>query len=123
MDVDQTLLLGMHYSVPELNYTDARKALGSFLFTGDDVDKPAGISSCGAKTRLTLLTSAVSGPNVLLLDAPTNNIDPASRVEMLQALANFTEALALVIHDVGSITAMNKERVLTLPDSDEDHCK
>ena len=47
--------------------TDVRKVLGSFLFTGDDVDKPASVLSGGEKTRLSLATLVVSAANVLLL--------------------------------------------------------
>ncbi len=72
-------------------------------------------------TRLALATLVVSGANVLLLDEPTNNLDPASREEILRTLATFTGAVVLVSHDVGAVTALNPERVLILPDGDEDH--
>ena len=121
LDVNKTVLQNMQYSAPQLTDTDARRVLGSFLFTGDDVDKPAGVLSGGEKTRLALATLVVSGANVLLLDEPTNNLDPASREEILRALATFTGAVVLVSHDVGAVTALNPERVLILPDGDEDH--
>ena len=121
LDVDKSVLENMQYSAPQLADTDARKVLGSFLFTGDDVDKPAGVLSGGEKTRLALATLVVSGANVLLLDEPTNNLDPASREEILRALATFAGAVVLVSHDVGAVTALNPERVLILPDGDEDH--
>ncbi|WP_426783948.1 ATP-binding cassette domain-containing protein, partial [Pseudomonas atacamensis] len=76
-----------------------RKILGSFLFTGDDVHKPAGVLSGGEKTRLDLATLVVSSANVLLLDEPTNNLDPASRAQVLDAIGNFGGAIVLVTHD------------------------
>ena len=76
----------MRSAAPDLADTDIRKVLGSFLFSGDDVDKPARVLSGGEKTRLALATLVVSGANVLLLDEPTNNLDPASRDEVLGAL-------------------------------------
>jgi ATPase subunit of ABC transporter with duplicated ATPase domains len=110
----------MQNSAPELNDTDARKVLGSFLFSGDDVDKPAAVLSGGEKTRLALAALVVSRANVLLLDEPTNNLDPASREEILKALASFTGAVVLVSHDVGAVDALNPERVLVMPDGQED---
>ena len=62
----------------------------------------------------------VSGANVLLLDEPTNNLDPASRAEVLNALAGYTGAVVLVTHDPGAVSALSPERVLLLPDGDED---
>lgn len=121
LDVTKTVLQNMQNAAPQLADTDARKVLGSFLFTGDDVDKLAGVLSGGEKTRLALASLVVSSANVLLLDEPTNNLDPASREEILRALASFTGAVVLVSHDVGAVLALNPERVLILPDGDEDH--
>ncbi len=120
LDVSKSVLENMKRSAPQLNEADARKVLGSFLFSGDDVDKPAGVLSGGEKTRLALASLVVSSANVLLLDEPTNNLDPASREEILRALATFTGAVVLVSHDEGAVLALNPERVLILPDGVED---
>jgi ATPase subunit of ABC transporter with duplicated ATPase domains len=121
LDVNKTVLQNMQDAAPNLADTDARKVLGSFLFSGDDVSKLAGVLSGGEKTRLALASLVVSSANVLLLDEPTNNLDPASREEILAALASFKGAVVLVSHDVGAVEALNPERVLILPDGDEDH--
>ncbi|MDI2098147.1 ABC-F family ATP-binding cassette domain-containing protein [Ruicaihuangia caeni] len=121
IDVKRTVLQNMVSASPQLTETEARRVLGSFLFTGDDVLKPAGVLSGGEKTRLALAMIVVSGANVLLLDEPTNNLDPASREEILGALAGYTGAVVLVSHDAGAVEALNPERVLILPDGVEDH--
>ena len=121
LDVSKSVLENMQRSAPQLNDTDCRKVLGSFLFTGDDVNKPAAVLSGGEKTRLALATLVVSSANVLLLDEPTNNLDPASREEILNALNSFSGAVVLVSHDEGAVRALNADRVLILPDGDEDH--
>jgi ATPase subunit of ABC transporter with duplicated ATPase domains len=121
IDVARTVLQNMVSSSPNLTETEARKVLGSFLFTGDDVHKPAGVLSGGEKTRLALAMIVVSGANVLLLDEPTNNLDPASREQILDALAHYEGAVVLVSHDPGAVEALNPERVLILPDGVEDH--
>ena len=121
LDVSKTVLENMQSAAPHLGDVEARKVLGSFLFTGDDVGKKAGVLSGGEKTRLALASLVVSSANVLLLDEPTNNLDPASRKEILGALASFTGAVVLVSHDEGAVLALNPERVLILPDGTEDH--
>ena len=121
IDVKRTVLENMVASSPNLTETEARRVLGSFLFTGDDGHKLAGVLSGGEKTRLALAMIVVSGANVLLLDEPTNNLDPASREEILGALASYSGAVVLVSHDEGAVEALNPERVLILPDGVEDH--
>ena len=121
IDVKRTVLENMMSASPQLTQTEARKVLGSFLFTGDDGHKLAGVLSGGEKTRLALAMIVVSGANVLLLDEPTNNLDPASRAEILGALATYAGAVVLVSHDEGAVEALNPERVLILPDGVEDH--
>lgn len=120
LDASRTVLENMRSASPDLNDTQMRSVLGSFLFSGDAVNKPAGVLSGGEKTRLSLAMLVVSAANVLLLDEPTNNLDPASRAEILDALAHFEGAVVLVTHDEGAVTALNPERVLLLPDGVED---
>lgn len=120
LDLSQTVLENMQAAAPFLDDTDARKVLGSFLFTGDDDAKPARVLSGGEKTRLALATLVVSSANVLLLDEPTNNLDPASRAEVLKAIHSYRGAIVLVTHDEGAVEALEPDRVLLLPDGDED---
>jgi ATPase subunit of ABC transporter with duplicated ATPase domains len=120
LDVTQTVLANMMTASADLTETEARTLLGSFLFTGDDVDKPTRVLSGGEKTRLALAMLVVSRANVLLLDEPTNNLDPASREEILRAINTFKGAIVLVTHDEGAVLALNPDRVLLLPDGTED---
>ncbi len=120
LDVTRTVLENMVTASPELNETEVRKILGSFLFSGDDVDKPARVLSGGEKTRLALAMLVVSAANVLLLDEPTNNLDPASRTEVLEAIRSYAGAVVLVTHDEGAVEALQPDRVLLLPDGIED---
>ena len=120
LDMDRTILENMASAAQDLNETEMRKILGSFLFTGDDVDKPVRVLSGGEKTRVALATLVVSSANVLLLDEPTNNLDPASREQVLGAIANFGGAIVLVTHDEGAVRAFEPDRVLMLPDGVED---
>ncbi len=121
LDTNRSVLENMMSSAPKTYETEVRKVLGSFLFTGDDVHKPAGVLSGGEKTRLALAMLVVSSANLLLLDEPTNNLDPASREEILDALKHFAGAVVLVTHDEGAVQALHPERVLIMPDGIEDH--
>ena len=122
LDVSRTVLSNMKSAAPDsFGETAVRKVLGSFLFSGDDVDKPASVLSGGEKTRLSLAMLVVSEANVLLLDEPTNNLDPASREEILGALRTYKGAVVLVTHDEGAVEALEPERILLLPDGIEDH--
>ena len=120
LDTSRTVLENMRTAAPHLTDTEARSVLGSFLFSGEDATKPAGVLSGGEKTRLALATLVVSSANVLLLDEPTNNLDPASREEVLAAIRSYEGAIVLVTHDEGAVTALEPDRVLILPDGVED---
>ncbi|WP_456694869.1 ribosomal protection-like ABC-F family protein [Aeromicrobium sp. P5_D10] len=120
LDTSRTVLENMQAQAPQLTDTEARSVLGSFLFSGDDTSKPAGVLSGGEKTRLALASLIVSSANVLLLDEPTNNLDPASREEVLRAIRTYEGAIILVSHDEGAVMALEPDRVLLLPDGDED---
>jgi len=124
LDVDRSVLEHMRTADSanggKQTDTDLRKILGAFLFSGDDVDKPAGVLSGGEKTRLALATLVTSGANVLLLDEPTNNLDPLSREQVLDAISRFPGAIVLVTHDPGAVQALRPDRAILLPDGDED---
>ena len=120
LDTGRTVLENMQSAAPQLTDSEARSVLGSFLFSGDDAHKPARVLSGGEKTRLALASLVVSSANVLLLDEPTNNLDPASREEVLAAIRSYEGAIVLVTHDEGAVRALEPDRVLLLPDGDED---
>ena len=120
LDFERTILENMMSATANIREPEARNVLGSFLFTGDDVHKLVKVLSGGERTRLALATLVVSAANVLLLDEPTNNLDPASRDEILAALSEYQGAVILVSHDEGAVQALKPERVILLPDGDED---
>jgi ATPase subunit of ABC transporter with duplicated ATPase domains len=120
LDTGRTVLENMQSAAPQLTDTETRSVLGAFLFSGDDANKSASVLSGGEKTRLALASLVVSSANVLLLDEPTNNLDPASREEVLEAIRTYEGAIILVTHDEGAVRALQPDRVLLLPDGDED---
>jgi ATPase subunit of ABC transporter with duplicated ATPase domains len=120
LDVDRTVLEVMRSSSPESSDGEIRRVLGAFLFSGEAADQRVGTLSGGEKTRLALAALVTSGANVLLLDEPTNNLDPASREQVLTALDTYAGAVVLVTHDEGAVAALRPEKVILLPDGDED---
>ncbi|GAA4939952.1 hypothetical protein GCM10023238_01950 [Streptomyces heliomycini] len=105
---------------PDLDLVEVRKTLGSFLFSGDDVDKRPASSPAARRPVSRSRPSWSSSANVLLLDEPTNNLDPASREEILGALRTYKGAVVLVTHDEGAVEALQPERIILLPDGVED---
>ncbi|PJE22432.1 MAG: ABC transporter [Mycobacterium sp.] len=121
LDNDGTVWQNIRHAAPESGEQDLRGLLGAFMFTGPQLDQPAGTLSGGEKTRLALAGLVASTANVLLLDEPTNNLDPASREQVLDALRSYQGAVVLVTHDPGAAEALDPQRVVLLPDGTEDY--
>ncbi|QFU88832.1 ABC-F family ATP-binding cassette domain-containing protein [Amycolatopsis sp. YIM 10] len=121
LDHDASVWENIRHLAPDTGAQELRNLLGSFLFSGEQLDQPAGTLSGGEKTRLALAGLVSSAANVLLLDEPTNNLDPASRAQVLEALRTYSGAVVLVTHDPGAVEALEPERVILLPDGTEDH--
>ncbi|KWX56479.1 ABC-F family ATP-binding cassette domain-containing protein [Mycobacterium sp. NAZ190054] len=115
-----TVWENIRHAAPDTGEQDLRGLLGAFMFSGAQLDQPAGTLSGGEKTRLALAGLVASTANVLLLDEPTNNLDPASREQVLDALRSYVGSVVLVTHDPGAAEALNPQRVLLLPDGTED---
>ncbi|KAA8724292.1 ABC-F family ATP-binding cassette domain-containing protein [Corynebacterium spheniscorum] len=120
IDPDKSVWENTLEACPDAGEQDLRGLLGAFMFSGDQLEQPAGTLSGGEKTRLALAGLVSSRANVLLLDEPTNNLDPISREQVLEALRTYTGAVVLVTHDPGAVRALEPERVIVLPDGTED---
>ncbi|QRY64084.1 ABC-F family ATP-binding cassette domain-containing protein [Gordonia sp. PDNC005] len=121
LDDNATVWENIRHAAPDAGEQDLRGLLGAFMFTGPQLEQPAGTLSGGEKTRLALAGLVSSAANVLLLDEPTNNLDPISREQVLEALRSYTGAVVLVTHDPGAAEALEPQRVILLPDGTEDH--
>ncbi|ONI90849.1 ABC transporter [Saccharothrix sp. ALI-22-I] len=121
LDHEATVWQNIRHAAPDVGEQQLRSLLGTFLFSGEQLEQAAGTLSGGEKTRLALAGLVSSAANVLLLDEPTNNLDPASREQVLDALRRYEGAVVLVTHDPGAVEALEPERVILLPDGTEDH--
>ncbi|RMI30332.1 ABC-F family ATP-binding cassette domain-containing protein [Nocardia stercoris] len=121
LDDQATVWENIRHASPDAGEQELRSLLGAFMFSGPQLEQPAGTLSGGEKTRLALAGLVSSAANVLLLDEPTNNLDPVSREQVLDALRSYAGAVVLVTHDPGAAEALNPERVIMLPDGTEDH--
>jgi len=115
-----TVWENIRHAAPDTGEQELRGLLGAFMFSGPQLEQPAGTLSGGEKTRLALAGLVASTANVLLLDEPTNNLDPASREQVLDALRSYVGAVVLVTHDPGAAEALDPQRVVLLPDGTED---
>jgi ATP-binding cassette subfamily F protein 3 len=89
----------------------ARALLGTFLFSGEEVEKPLDGISGGERQRLTLAVLVSSGANALILDEPTNHLDLDAREALEDALSAYEGALLLVSHDRALLDAVGSRTV------------
>lgn len=94
-----TVLQEILSGVADISESTARTMLGSFLFSGDDVNKTIAVLSGGERCRVALVKLLLQNANFLLLDEPTNHLDIYAKEVLLQALLAYEGTVLLVSHD------------------------
>lgn len=99
LDLKRTVLEVMEEKAPEHLRSKARAVLGSFMFSGEDVDKKVSVLSGGERARLALASLIMHPCNLLVLDEPTNHLDIQSKEILKEALKEYKGTLLVVSHD------------------------
>ena len=99
LNSDKTVFDEFYESFPKLTVTEVRNSLAAFMFYGEDVFKKISMLSGGEKVRLTLCKILKTGPNVLILDEPTNHMDIVGKESLENMLAEYKGTLIFVSHD------------------------
>lgn len=93
-----------------------RDILGRFLFTQDKVFQKVGTLSQGEKSRLQLCKLILGGFNLLVLDEPTNYLDPSGRKAVIDALIDYEGTLIVVSHDRAFVTGIKPDLAIVMPE-------
>jgi ATPase subunit of ABC transporter with duplicated ATPase domains len=101
--------------------TERRALLGSFGLTGEVADQMPGTLSGGERARLALAMLAAGQTNLLVLDEPTNNLDPASIEAVGQMLSRWSGTVVAVSHDRSFVEALAPTHCLKLPEEQVTH--
>ncbi len=99
LPADETILQYVTARAHDQAVPRVRDILGSFLFSGDSVDKPLGVLSGGERSRVAMATLLVRSANLLILDEPTNHLDMTSQEVLAKALSRYEGTVVFVSHD------------------------
>jgi ATP-binding cassette, subfamily F, member 3 len=99
LDMGATIYEIVQRAAPETPPARVRSICGAFMFSGDDIDKPAKVLSGGERARVALAKLCVAPGNLLLMDEPTNHLDLASSESLAQSLTTFDGTLVFVSHN------------------------
>jgi ATP-binding cassette subfamily F protein 3 len=99
MDPSYTVLEVAEDAAPPSMRTKVRSVLGSFLFSGENVDKKVSVLSGGERARLALACLVMSPNNFLIFDEPTNHLDIQAKFILQESLKKFEGTLLVVSHD------------------------
>ncbi|MCT4622054.1 MAG: ABC-F family ATP-binding cassette domain-containing protein [Schleiferiaceae bacterium] len=99
LDGKKTILQTIEDAADEDTRKKARTILGSFMFTGEDVDKKVSVLSGGERGRLAICKMLLQPINFLVMDEPTNHLDLVSKDVLKQALLNYDGTMIIVSHD------------------------
>jgi ATP-binding cassette subfamily F protein 3 len=99
LNPSRTILAEIHSLVPTEPQSWVRGVLGSFLFSGDEVEKRIGVLSGGERARVALARLLVVPSNFLLMDEPTNHLDLDSSEALIDALTRYQGTLLFVSHN------------------------
>ncbi len=98
-DPEQSVLENFWEEYPDMLREQVRSALGSFLFSQEEVEKKMGQLSGGEKVRLALCKLFQTKPNLLILDEPTNHMDMLGKEALEQMLKDYEGTVLFVSHD------------------------
>ncbi len=98
-DPNNTVLEEVWKDFSDLDQSEARSALGTFLFRGEEVFKDVSVLSGGEKVRLALVKLMLSHPNFLIMDEPTNHLDLIGKEALEDSLSDFEGTMLFVSHD------------------------
>ena len=99
LNSEKTVFDEFYETFPKLTVTEVRNSLAAFMFYGEDVFKQINMLSGGEKVRLTLCKILKTGPNLLILDEPTNHMDIIGKESLENMLSEYKGTLIFVSHD------------------------